>query len=117
MGARKSAPLRFFMRLRYARRMRLCPRKLTGIPVKTRSGNPVGKLADFLVETDTGRIEFLLVRTGVSIPGLMHQELQIAWSQVITLTEKEAIVADGSVPAGSLRLAGVLPKMPGISET
>ncbi len=98
--------------------MRLRPRKLIGIPVRTRSGQAVGKLADVLVETDTGRVEFLLVRTGMAIPGLPHEELQIAWSQVISLSEKEAIVADGTVPIGSKRLAiDIMPTISTASET
>jgi len=85
--------------------MQIRPRKLIGIPVKTRAGQLLGKLADVLVETNTGRVEFLLVRTGMAIPGLSRDELRIAWSQVISLSEKEAIVADATIPVGSRMLA------------
>jgi len=82
-----------------------------GIPVRTRSGTVVGRLTDLLVETDTGRVAFLLVRSRGFIPGLMDQDLRVAWTQVVSLSEQEAIVADNAVPSGATRfIAGLVGK-------
>lgn len=88
--------------------MHTAVRRLVGMPVRTRSGQVIGKLIDVVMELETGRLAFLLVRARGFIPGLMDQELQIAWAQVISLNEKEAIVTDGSVPSGATRLAAAL---------
>ncbi|MFA5935957.1 MAG: PRC-barrel domain-containing protein [Patescibacteria group bacterium] len=83
---------------------------LIGIPVKTKSGQTIGKLADVCLDCDTGRIETLIVKGPGFIHGLMNQELHIAWSQVVSLSETEAIVFDGTVPMGASHLAiGHLP--------
>lgn len=85
--------------------MRLSQRKFIGIPVRTRSGHVLGKLADFVLESDTGRIEFLVVRTHKLIGGLMRDDLHVGWPQVLSLTDKEAIVVDAAVPAASRQMA------------
>lgn len=95
----------------YADGMHASQRRLVGLPVRTRSGHPLGKIADFIIDTDTGRIAFLAVRARGFIPGLMDQELRIAWAQVISLSDTEAVVADGSVPSGATRfIAGLAGK-------
>jgi len=88
--------------------MHISQRRLMGLPVRTRSSQALGKISDFVMDTDTGRIAFLLVRTRGFIPGLMDQELRIAWAQVISLTDKEAVVTDGSVPSGATRFIASL---------
>ncbi|MEO5927812.1 MAG: PRC-barrel domain-containing protein [Patescibacteria group bacterium] len=79
--------------------------KLQGIPVKTRSGKLLGKLVDVSIETDTGRLDAILVRSRGFIPGLLEGELRISWAQVVSLSTEEAIVVDNVVPAGGRRLA------------
>ena len=79
--------------------------KLHGIPVNTRSGTWIGKLADVSIETDTGRVDAILVRSRGFIPGLLEGELRISWSQVVSLSPKEVIVVDNVVPQGGRRLA------------
>jgi sporulation protein YlmC with PRC-barrel domain len=79
--------------------------KLLGIPVRTRSGESLGRLGDVSIDCDTGRIDVLLVKTRGFIPGLMDQELRISWSQVISMDTKEAVVADGTVPVATRRFA------------
>lgn len=88
--------------------MHVAGRRLVGVPVRTRSGKDIGKLSDILIDGETGRIAFVLVRARGFIPGLLDQELRIAWSQVISISEKEVIVTDGSVPTGATRLAAAL---------
>lgn len=83
-----------------------------GLPVRTRSGSPLGKLTDLVIDTETGRLAFLVVRTRGLIPGFLDQELRIAWTQVISLGEKEIVVTDGTVPSGAVRLAIRVPTTP-----
>lgn len=78
------------------------------MPVRTRSGQVIGKLTDIVLDLETGRLAFLMVRVRGFIPGLLDQELQIAWAQVISMNEKETIVTDGSVPTGATRFAAAL---------
>lgn len=85
--------------------MHVRQKKLLGIPVRTRSGQPVGKLADVELDTDTGRLDAIVVRTGGFIPGLIPRDLMVAWTQVVSLDDKEAVVADGTVPVGSAAIA------------
>lgn len=61
------------------------------------------------LELDTGRIDALLVRSRGLIPGLLDQELCIAWSNVVSLSAEEAIVADGFLPLTGKRFAMRLP--------
>ncbi|MCI0479366.1 PRC-barrel domain-containing protein [Candidatus Uhrbacteria bacterium] len=91
--------------------MYISQRRLMGLPVRTRSGTALGKLTDLVVDTDTGRLAAFMVRTRGFIPGLMDHELRIAWTQVISLSEKELVVTDGSVPSGATRfIAGLTGK-------
>jgi sporulation protein YlmC with PRC-barrel domain len=85
--------------------MQTSQRRLLGLPVSTRSGYRLGKLTDFIIDSDSGRISFILVRTRGLIPGLMDNELRIAWQQVISFGEKEIIVTDGSAESRATRLA------------
>lgn len=78
---------------------------LVGIPVHTKSGQALGKLADVLLDTDTGRIMFLEVRTPGLIHGLMNDILHVSWAQIISLDDKEAIVMDAVIPVSSGALA------------
>lgn len=79
--------------------------RLQGIPVKTKSGKLLGKLGDLSIDTDTGRLDALLVRSRGIIPGLLEGELRISWSQVVSLTPEEVVVVDNIVPVGGRRLA------------
>ncbi len=78
---------------------------LLHLPVRTKSGTAVGKIAGVELQTDTGRMETLLVKPSGKLLGT---ELRVAWTQVISLSDKEAIVDDATVPAthSSLALEG-----------
>jgi hypothetical protein len=67
------------------------------------------------LDLDTGRIDALLVRSRGFIPGLLDQELCIAWSNVVSLSAEEAIVADGFLPLTEKRFAVRLPRI-GLTE-
>lgn len=73
--------------------MRLTKR-LFGLPVQTRAGIGLGSLWDFEIETDTGRIQKLCVKSGGLVKGLMKDELLIDWSRVVEIQEHAVIVED-----------------------
>lgn len=88
--------------------MHISQRRLMGLPVRTRSGQALGRFTDLVIDTETGRIAFIQVRTRGFIPGLMDHELRIAWVQVISFSDKEIVVTDGSVPSGATRFIASL---------
>lgn len=86
--------------------MNINTRDLVGLPVQTRSGNSIGKVASLDVDTDTGRVAAFHVKSGGLVAGLLGDELLVSWDAVIELTSKALIVADATVPSG----VGVLVK-------
>ena len=70
-----------------------------GLPVRTRAGTSVGKVGSVDIETNTGRIAVLGVKTGGFVTSLLGQELDIVWSQIVSLDQKEVVVEDAVVPA------------------
>jgi sporulation protein YlmC with PRC-barrel domain len=96
--------------------MQVNGRKLVNIPVKTKSGQALGRLSDIVIDADTGRLSFLQVRVRGFIPGLMDQELRIAWAQVVSLSDKEAIVADAAVEALARNRIAIAPAAPQIQH-
>jgi len=74
--------------------MNLNTKTLVGTKVITQSGMAVGKLASLELDGDTGRVTALKVRTRGMVPGLLDNELIVAWSQVVSMSEKEIVVVD-----------------------
>ena len=85
--------------------MLLSSKQLVGLPVVTRGGMVVGKVAGFKLETDTGRLASLHVKARGLVPGLLDQELVIGWNEIIELSDNQVVVKDGSVPVGGRVLA------------
>jgi len=85
--------------------MRLNAKKLIGLPVRTRTGTALGKVAGFELDTDTGRLATLFVKTRGLVPTLLDQELSVAWDQIVEITDAAVIVQDTTVPAGARVLA------------
>lgn len=92
----------------YACAMQISQRRLVGLPVKTRAGAMLGKVTDFVLETDTGRLACVMVRSRGFIPGLMDHELRIAWAQVISISDMEVVVMDGTIPSAATRFIASL---------
>src|SRR5512147_2069332 len=88
--------------------MLLNGRRMVGVPVRTRSGKHIGKLSDVVLDLETGRVAVVLVRAPGFIPGLLDQELRIAWPQVISMSDTEVVLTDGSIPTGATRIAAAL---------
>jgi sporulation protein YlmC with PRC-barrel domain len=85
--------------------MRINSRHLAGLPVVTKSGRDLGRVGSFDVDTDSGRLVTLRVKTRGLVKGLLDQDLLINWSQVENIDETRVTVSDGSVPAGVRELA------------
>ncbi|MBU1034521.1 hypothetical protein KKD42_01880, partial [Patescibacteria group bacterium] len=71
----------------------------------TKSGQVLGRVVDSIIDTETGRTAFLLVRSRGLIHGLMGDALKIAWSQIISIDEKEVVVTDLVVREEAANLA------------
>ncbi|KAA0207003.1 PRC-barrel domain containing protein [Candidatus Uhrbacteria bacterium] len=85
--------------------MILNSKAMSGLPVETRSGQSLGRIASFDVDADTGRIKTFHVKSGNLVSGLLGDELMVDWGQVLELTEMRLVVADSAVPAGERALA------------
>ena len=95
--------------------MILSSKVLIGLPVKTKSGTPVGKACGFELEAETGQMKSLQVKAPGLVPGLLNQELSVAWTQIIEITDKQVTVEDAVVPAGARRLAVASEAVGGVS--
>ena len=93
--------------------MLLNSKSLPGLPVRTRSGQAVGKAVSADIDLDTGRVAAIRVRTRGLVPGLMDHELSVAWNQIVEMTETEIIVQDGTVPMNSRAIASASPAVSG----
>lgn len=87
--------------------MVLNAKEIHGLPVRTRSGTSVGKVGSVDIETDTGRIAVLGVKTGGFVTQLLGQELDIAWTQIVAMDDKEVVVEDAVVPAKEVAAAPI----------
>ena len=78
---------------------------LIGLPVTTSAGQALGKVGSFELDTDTGRLTSLFVRTRGLVPGLMDHELAVAWNQIMEITPRGVVVSDAVAPIGATKLA------------
>ena len=85
--------------------MSLNSKRLEGASVVTRSGMRVGKLASFEIDADTGKLTSILVRPTGNVTALLSGDLIIAWSQIISMSEKKIVVSDTVTAVESARLA------------
>ncbi|MSR85156.1 PRC-barrel domain containing protein [Candidatus Uhrbacteria bacterium] len=83
-------------------------KEMTGVPVETRSGRAVGKVASFELDAATGRLVHLCVKSR----GLMSGALLISWDAIIELSPEKVIVADTAVPVGAESLVQTKPPAP-----
>jgi sporulation protein YlmC with PRC-barrel domain len=74
-------------------------KQLKKVTVETQSGQFLGYISDFELDTDTGEIEKYYVRNKKLIPGLFENNLMINKSQIIDFNEKKMIVEDAFVKA------------------
>lgn len=69
-------------------------KNLINTPVITESGQPVGKVLDINVETETQSIHSYAVKPSKLISGLIHPHLQIHRGQVVDISQDKIIVED-----------------------
>jgi sporulation protein YlmC with PRC-barrel domain len=77
-------------------------KQLKKIEVETLSGEYLGQVADFELETDTSIIEKYHVKTKLSLVGLFENKLIINKEQIINFDEQKMVVEDNVIKAKEL---------------
>lgn len=77
-------------------------KKMKSAKVYTKSGVFLGRLSSVDLDADTGHLLALHVRVSGMVPGLMDEEALVAWSQVLSMSEKEVRVVDTFVNEGEM---------------
>lgn len=54
----------------------------------------MGTVSDFGIDTGTGQMQKISVRSGGLVKGLMGDELMVDWSQIVEIREDAVIVDD-----------------------
>jgi sporulation protein YlmC with PRC-barrel domain len=80
--------------------MRVNTKQLIGMPVDTKSGSALGRVASADFDAETGRIATLHVKARNVIQGLLNEEFLVDWSQIVEITEAHVVVQDTTVPEG-----------------
>lgn len=70
---------------------------MAGVPVETKSGEHVGKVASFDLDCATGQMVSLHVKTKGLVHGLMADELIVPWTSVLEMTPEKAVIQDGLI--------------------
>jgi sporulation protein YlmC with PRC-barrel domain len=69
-------------------------KRLLSVPVKTIGGFILGQVVDFEIETDTGRLQTILVRPSGIVKGLVSESLRVDWLDIIEIREDVILVND-----------------------
>lgn len=77
--------------------MQLSHRQILGLSVETQSGQKLGVVASFEIDTEQQVILRYIVRPAL-VPRLLAKELIISAGQVVSLTNEKMVVVDGVVP-------------------
>lgn len=97
--------------------MLLNTKEMSGVLVKTRSGQMVGKVSSFDLDSATGRLMRLHVKTGGLVAGLLHNELFVVASSIQEMSQQGVIINDAAVTEESHASAteiGVFASLPGV---
>ena len=79
--------------------MLISSEKLLNLPVQTQSGQDLGQVSSFDIDTDTQAILKYHVKSSNPITNIIKQkELLITSSQVIEITSEKMIVDDNLIP-------------------
>jgi len=89
--------------------MELSLKNMQGVSVRTQSGQALGRVSDVKLDGDSGRLTHIAVRTRGLLPGF-GGDLLVAWSQIVTMSRTEVIVADAAVPRGATSIAKAIPQ-------
>jgi len=72
-------------------------KQLKKIRVETQSGQFLGYISEFELETDNGAIEKYYIKSRLSIPGLFANKLLINKTQIISFDSEKMIVEDSVI--------------------
>lgn len=75
----------------------LLSQNLINLPVRTESGEDVGRIADFEIDADSQKISAYYVKPGRFLSGLFSDNLLIKPAQVIAISLEQMIVEDNAV--------------------
>ncbi|MBM3205057.1 PRC-barrel domain containing protein [Candidatus Uhrbacteria bacterium] len=70
---------------------------MLGVAVETRSGQILGKVSDFQLDSLTGHLVMLEVRPIGLVAGLIKESLLIPWNAIVEMTLEKVVVMDGAV--------------------
>ncbi|MDO8584301.1 MAG: PRC-barrel domain-containing protein [bacterium] len=77
---------------------------MVNVPVQTRSGTAVGKVASFNLDQTTGHLVTLEVKTAGLVAGF-GPHLIVPWDAIVEMNEKLVVIADQMVKVTSGQLA------------
>ena len=79
--------------------------RLIGFAVETKSGQRLGTLADFEIDTGTFQVSSLIVKPAGIVRRMVEAPLVIAMSAVIDVTQRAIIVEDMAVKGGGKKVS------------
>ncbi len=71
------------------------------MPVQTASGQDIGRVLGFILDTERGCIVQIEVRPAGLVRSLVAHELLISWNEVIAWTDESITVRDTAIPETS----------------
>jgi sporulation protein YlmC with PRC-barrel domain len=71
---------------------------MIGVPVHTKSGEHVGKVANFDLDVLTGHLQTMHVKTKGIMAGVMSEDIMVPWDAIIEMSAEKVVVRDGVVP-------------------
>ena len=77
--------------------MRYRHSQLAGVPVYTRSGDRIGKLAGFVIESDTHEVVQYAVRKSGTLELILPKEFLVGRGQVVSVSDEKMVVEDAAV--------------------
>lgn len=92
--------------------MKVNSKEMAGVQAETRSGWPVGKVASFDFDADTGHLQAVRVKPGGLVANLLGEELLVSWDAVISMSEEKVVITDASVPERARAIARTEPAAP-----
>lgn len=81
---------------------------IINLPVYTQSNDHLGQVVDFELSSDTHTIEKYIIRSGLIVGRILHKDLLVSPSQVISITTKKMIVEDTLTREQSLKKAATI---------
>jgi len=74
--------------------MRLSGKDIKGLPVETRSGRSLGKVAGMIVETEDHRVVQYVVKKAHSLAKILPAEILVNRDQVVSIDAEKMVVED-----------------------